>query len=168
LYSKYTDFKISNKAHDNSFDDIFETQRLQKHEILSLTIPEKIKLEISSNIYSIVMGKCFKINISGFVLNNIKAEENSNLENDEYNITINGLLVKNGKIIYTFIWIIPEKGYNIGLSQHWYTSNYYGSCEGCDALMAATKSKTVDDLFTLCLHLMQKLKRMDGKIPEVL
>lgn len=103
LYSKYTNLNITRNETINSFDEIFESQRLHTHEVLSLTIPEKIKLEVSSNIYSIVMNKYFKINICGFLLNNLKTEENTNLKNDEYNIKVNGLLVKNGKIIYTFI-----------------------------------------------------------------
>ena len=113
LYVKYANFYLTKK--DNYFEEMFEIQRLKKHEILSLIIPERIKIEVSNNIYDIIKDKCFNINIFGFVINNIKTEENNKLENYEYNIKVNGLLVKNGKIMFTFVE--PFEQLNIYLSE---------------------------------------------------
>jgi len=113
IYSKHTNININKK--NIYFNEIFETQRPQKYELVSLNIPDKINMEVSGNIYSIVKNKYFKINIFGLIIDNIKAEENKKLENDEYHIKVNGLLVKNSKIIYTFIE--PFEQLNIYLTE---------------------------------------------------
>lgn len=115
IYAKYTKINIAKEKNNKYFDEIFETQRLQEQEILSIHIPEKICIEISSNIYSILMNKYFNIDIYGFKLSNIKTNENKLLNSDEYNIKINGLLIKSGKIKYTFIE--PFEQLNIYLTE---------------------------------------------------
>jgi len=115
LYSKHINFDIVKEKNKDSFEEIFETQRQQNQELFSLSLPQKIKIEVSSNIFGIVNKKYLNINIYGFLLNNVKAEENKKLENDEYHIYINGLLARNGKIIYTFIE--PYEQLNIYLTE---------------------------------------------------
>ena len=46
---------------------------------------------------------------------------------------------------------------------HWVTVVNYGSCSGCDALEAAygPEPGQTDDLWTICLHMIQGMKRID-------
>lgn len=63
----------------------------------------------------------------------------------------------------TRVYIIGGNGYQPGISNHYYTHTYYGSCSGCDTLQSIIYDDIdtrIDGLFTLCLHLMQKLKRL--------
>ena len=49
---------------------------------------------------------------------------------------------------------------------YWYVMIDYGSCSGCDSLAAAhlydPTDTSVDDVWTLCLHIVQRLKRIGG------
>lgn len=104
IYGEYADAdKNTDKENINYFDDVFEMQRQKDYEILSLNMPEKVKIDVSKNIYNIIRNKLFKINICGVVLQNIKAEENSSLKNDEYCIKVNGLAIHDGSIKYSNI-----------------------------------------------------------------
>lgn len=70
----------------------------------------------------------------------------------------------------TYIFIIGSSGYQPSASETWYTHNYYGSCSGCDTLQSIVdcfpEDKTfneaqVEGLHTLCLHMMQRMKRLE-------
>lgn len=67
----------------------------------------------------------------------------------------------------TQIFIIPLKTYQPTINQTYYTSVDYGSCSGCDTLIGITgcgsglpDNQQVDDLMTLCLHLVQNTRKM--------
>lgn len=66
----------------------------------------------------------------------------------------------------TLLFVIPSDNYQP--YTYWYVKVDYGSCSGCDTLMAIldgdfgnTIDEKVDSLFTLALHIIQGLKRMD-------
>lgn len=66
----------------------------------------------------------------------------------------------------TLLFVIPSDNYQP--YTYWYVKVDYGSCSGCDTLMAIlegdfgnTIDEKVDNLFTLALHIIQGLKRMD-------
>jgi hypothetical protein len=69
----------------------------------------------------------------------------------------------------TLVFILANKEYQPALKDHWYTAVGYGSCSGCDTLLAIAgydddklpNEKQVEDYWTLCLHMMQKMKRME-------
>jgi len=63
----------------------------------------------------------------------------------------------------TLVFIIGGQGDQPSIDEHWYTSVYYGSCSGCDTLQAIQDDMVKnqnDEYFSLCLHLIQKMKRM--------
>lgn len=64
----------------------------------------------------------------------------------------------------TLVYVIAANGYQP--NDYWYVKIYYGSCSGCDTIEAIrdysdemTEQK-VNDYFTLCLHIVQGLKKM--------
>lgn len=64
----------------------------------------------------------------------------------------------------TLLFVIAANDYQP--DDYWYVKVDYGSCSGCDTLMAITvsgnnKDKALDDLMTLALHIVQRLKKMD-------
>lgn len=67
----------------------------------------------------------------------------------------------------TLVFVIAAKGYQP--SAYWYVMVDYGSCSGCDTLEAIrgyteeppTESQ-VDQYMTLALHIVQKLRKMEG------
>jgi len=64
----------------------------------------------------------------------------------------------------TLLFIIPEDCYQP--HDYWYVKVFYGSCSGCDTLLniidcSYDKEQQVNDLFTLALHVVQGLKKMD-------
>jgi hypothetical protein len=68
----------------------------------------------------------------------------------------------------TLVFVIGGSGYQPGVEDHWYTSVYYGSCSGCDTLQGISdypseklpSEDQVQEYWTLCLHMIQKMKRM--------
>lgn len=68
----------------------------------------------------------------------------------------------------THVYVIGETGYQP--STYWYVRVSYGSCSGCDALEAAryygvgpSPDDSLDQMMTLALHVVQRIKRMDGE-----
>lgn len=67
----------------------------------------------------------------------------------------------------SIFFIIGDNSYQPDPSGHWFTYVYYGSCSGCDTLKRIKEwtrglpnENQVDQFWTLCLHMMQKMKRM--------
>lgn len=64
------------------------------------------------------------------------------------------------------IYLIPKNHYQPAPYQYVFTYNSYGSCSGCDTLLAIVEYNTdkypneqeVEELMTLCLHLLQRCK----------
>jgi hypothetical protein len=80
--------------------------------------------------------------------------------------------VDNGDYQGTLIYIIGGHGYQPSNTDHWVTYVYYGSCSGCDTLQAIQsdndydssklKEQQIEDYWTLCLHMVQNMKRLYG------
>jgi hypothetical protein len=71
----------------------------------------------------------------------------------------------------TQIFIVHKSTYQPGVTDYVMTHNEYGSCSGCDTLEAIRVMNYDDDLptqsqlndyMTLCLHLVQRMKRLSG------
>lgn len=67
----------------------------------------------------------------------------------------------------TLVFVIAEKGYQP--YKYYYTMVSYGSCSGCDTLYSILSESydevtegQVEQMFTLALHMLQKLRPMYG------
>ena len=108
-----------------------------------------------------------------YILNDGKAEEYDAGEWDEDNITE----VDNGDYQGTLLYLIPAKTYQPREDEYLITFADYGSCSGCDTLLriqmhmpdheycesddefTSLKRRTIEDFMTLCLHLVQHMKK---------
>ena len=68
----------------------------------------------------------------------------------------------------TLVFVIGAAGYQP--SSYWYVRVSYGSCSGCDTLEALRgysgeppTTEQVDGYMTLALHVVQRMKKMDGE-----
>lgn len=68
----------------------------------------------------------------------------------------------------SLIFLLHEDTYQPSPGEYVYTSVYYGSCSGCDTLLAINDysdgfpdDDQVNDYMTLCLHLLQNCHTMD-------
>ena len=64
----------------------------------------------------------------------------------------------------TLLFVIPEDLYQP--YDYWYVKVAYGSCSGCDTLLSILygsddREQQINDLFTLALHILQRLKKME-------
>lgn len=73
--------------------------------------------------------------------------------------------IDDGEYQGTLLFVIPADGYQP--YDYWCVKVGYGSCSGCDTLMAIlegdygdTIDEKVDSLFTLALHIVQGLKKI--------
>ena len=69
----------------------------------------------------------------------------------------------------TQVFVIGETGYQP--LTHYITSNYYGSCSGCDTLQSIDadrifehidQNRIYDELMTLALHILQRMKSINA------
>lgn len=67
----------------------------------------------------------------------------------------------------TIIYIIAQDSYQPSTNETWFTSVGYGSCSGCDTLQdifnyesGKPSDSQVDQIHDLCLHMMQKMKKL--------
>lgn len=73
----------------------------------------------------------------------------------------------------TLVYVIPEEGHDP--SRLWYVRVEYGSCSACDTLRSLLgcegREGAVDGMLTLCLHVVQQTREMEGLVavdrPEV-
>ncbi len=88
---------------------------------------------------------------------------------DDYGMPSSDLITKidNGDYQGTLVFVIGGYGYQPGVDDHWYTSVGYGSCSGCDTLQSINSyeeglpsEEQVNGYWTLCLHMIQKMRRM--------
>lgn len=77
--------------------------------------------------------------------------------------TKNILIIDDGDYQGTQIFLLHINTYQPSVSDYVYTNTYYGSCSGCDTLLAICdydygypNDNQVKDYMTLCLHLLQK------------
>lgn len=64
----------------------------------------------------------------------------------------------------TLLFVIPADEYQP--YDYWYVRVEYGSCSCCDTLEGIfygsdSREQQIDDLFTLALHILQRLKKME-------
>jgi len=87
-------------------------------------------------------------------------EEVINPELDDYKKldTENITEIDDGDYQGTQIYLIPEKTYQPYINEYIITHNYYGSCSGCDALLAAENVKHIK---RICLNLLQNMKWLE-------
>ena len=77
-------------------------------------------------------------------------------------------VIDDGDYQGTRIFIIPTDTYQPSVEDYVVTNTYYGSCSGCDTLLAISggcdydlpSEEQVKEYMTLALHLVQKLKRL--------
>lgn len=76
-------------------------------------------------------------------------------------------VIDDGSYSGTQIFIIPKDTYQPFVDDYIFTNNSYGSCSGCDTLQAlygcSNELPNEDEIkgyMTLCLHLVQKLKKL--------
>ena len=96
------------------------------------------------------------------------------LENDKDHYSISSERIHeidDGCYQGTLVFVIGSKCYQP--ETYWYVKIYYGSCSGCDTLESicnyssdAPTESEIDDYMTLCLHIVQKLKKMEEDIVE--
>lgn len=74
-------------------------------------------------------------------------------------------VIDDGDYQGTKIYIIPKDTYQPNVSDYVITDNYYGSCSGCDTLLAISEyeddlpnKEQVKEYMTIALHLVQKLR----------
>lgn len=77
-------------------------------------------------------------------------------------------VIDDGDYQGTEIFIVHEKTYQPSVDEYIYTSNYYGSCSGCDTLQAIhnysdglPNEQQVKDYMMLSLHLIQNFRKME-------
>lgn len=75
-------------------------------------------------------------------------------------------VIDDGNYQGTLVFVIPIRGYQP--SDYWYVKVSYGSCSGCDTLQGIRDymddpptEEQVKDYLTLCLHIVQGLKKME-------
>ena len=75
-------------------------------------------------------------------------------------------VIDDGDYQGTLVFVIASSGYQP--HKYWYVRVYYGSCSGCDALESIREwedeisEEETNGYMTLSLHVVQKLKEMDG------
>lgn len=94
----------------------------------------------------------------------------NNSETDYYEKFLNEDKIRkidDGDYQGTLIFIIPEATYQPSEYDYYVTFADYGSCSACDTLQAIqygntyeSKEEQVNDLMTLCLHMIERMKRL--------
>ena len=74
-------------------------------------------------------------------------------------------VIDDGEYQGTQLFVLPKDTYQPSAWEYVITNQYYGSCSGCDLLQGITQyesgqpdSEQLDELMTLCLHLLQRCK----------
>lgn len=87
-------------------------------------------------------------------------------EEDKFN-TENITVIDDGDYQGTRIFILHKDWYQPSVEDYVYTNTYYGSCSGCDTLLAIygddedlPNEEQIKEYMTLALHLLQKCKYM--------
>lgn len=78
-------------------------------------------------------------------------------------------VIDDGNYQGTQIFILHKNSYQPDINEYVYTHTYYGSCSGCDTLLAILdynydekpNEQQVEDLMQLALHLLQRCKYME-------
>ena len=96
----------------------------------------------------------------------VNPEMEDSWDHDEFNLDDLKVL-DYGNYQGTQVFILHEDTYQPDIDDYVYTHVYYGSCSGCDTLLGITRyddilpnEQQVEDLMTLCLHLLQRCRWM--------
>lgn len=107
------------------------------------------------NEYSIIVKKIIELII------------NRDIEYGEYNYE-KLLVIDDGDYQGTQIFIAHKSTYQPSVEEYIYTSNYYGSCSGCDTLQSISMyccdlptEQQIKDYMMLALHLIQNFRKME-------
>jgi flagellar biosynthesis component FlhA len=103
-----TETELTENKENNHFDDCFNIHRQKRHETVFIQTPEKIKLELSHNLASIIEAPAFEATVLGLKFPVIKYTENKGLSDDCFCIKINGTDVKQGSVKYSNIDIVSQ------------------------------------------------------------
>ena len=100
------------------------------------------------------------------VIKEIKDEDGYEEKFDITKMTV----IDDGDYQGTTMYIIPKDTYQPTASDYVITDNYYGSCSGCDTLLAISSydddlptKEQVSEYMTIALHLMQSLRWLDAE-----
>ena len=77
--------------------------------------------------------------------------------------------INNGDYKGDIIYVIPLARYQLSITDHYYTHNYYGSCSWCDVLESIkhyerTECEKLDELYKISIDLLFHLQKF--KISE--
>lgn len=105
----------------------------------------------SEHTYENIVKKIFELCI-------LKADDYNNFDIEKMKV------IDDGDYQGTTIYIIPKNNYQPSVNDYVYTNNYYGSCSGCDTLLAISEysedlptKKQIKEYMLIALHLVQKL-----------
>jgi flagellar biosynthesis component FlhA len=103
----YCATKVENKNENetkdkDNYENIINIKRKKYDEVLSITVPEKIVIELGCNLHSLIKKEELRISLLGFDVFKPKINLNMKLREDEYCVKINGQDVKRGYIIISF------------------------------------------------------------------
>lgn len=106
--------------------------------------------------YKTIVVKLFEL-----VITEIENEWSGTDEFDVSKMTV----IDDGDYQGTMIYIIPKDTYQPSVNDYVITDNYYGSCSGCDTLLAISEyedglpnKEQVKEYMTIALHLVQKMR----------
>lgn len=106
--------------------------------------------------YESIVVKLFEL-----VITEIENEWSGTDEFDVSKMTV----IDDGDYQGTMIYIIPKDTYQPSVNDYVITDNYYGSCSGCDTLLAISEyedglpnKEQVKEYMTIALHLVQKMR----------
>lgn len=95
---------------------------------------------------------------------------NADLEDDYDKFDVEEIkVIDDGDYQGTQIFILHKNSYHPDINEYVYTHTCYGSCSGCDTLLAILdydydekpNEEQVEDLMQLALHLLQRCKYME-------
>lgn len=119
---------------------------------------------------SLAEKKCEGISYESLVemiVTEILNDGRTELEYEDYDVK-KMTVIDDGDYQGTEIFIIPQNVYQPNVDEYIYTHTYYGSCSGCDTLLGIVgysdevpDEEQLNDLMTLCLHLLQRFKKME-------
>ncbi len=76
--------------------------------------------------------------------------------------TENIVTIDHGDYQGTQIYLIPQDHYQPSVDEYIWTHNYYGSCSGCDAMLAATtatdEKEQIEKLLKIALQQVERMK----------
>lgn len=93
-----------------------------------------------------------------------------NADDEDYDKWDDGIqIIDDGDYQGTQIFVIHKDTYQPDIEEYVYTSNYYGSCSGCDTLLSIShyddelpSENQINEYMLLSLHLIQNFRKFKG------